>query len=837
MSDQKQQDLSNAIAVVGMSARLPGARNVAEFWRNQLAGVESITHFRADELEVANAAQAVKDPAYVAARPIVADVDQFDAAFFGLYPKEAEIMDPQHRVFLEICWEALEDAGYDPMNTPGMVGVYAGCSTSTYFLNHVCRDRRFIEDYVGGYQVANYPVLLGSNIDFLATRVAYKFNLKGPAFTMVAGCSTSLLAICQAAQALQTYQCDMTLAGGVSITFPQKRGYLYQDGGMASPDGHCRAFDENANGTVFGGGASVVLLKRYEDAVNDGDQIHAVIRGFAVNNDGSSKVAYTAPSVEGQAQVVTMAQAVAGVSPDTIGYIEAHGTGTPLGDPIEIAALTQAFRVHTKARQFCAVGTAKTNVGHLDIASGATGFIHAVHVVREGIYPATLHFTRPNPKLDLENSPFYVNASSKRWEQNNGPRRAGVSAFGVGGSNAHVVLEESPSRPVAPSARATHLLTLSARSESALDRATTNLGAYLASHPELPLADVAWTLQTGRHPFPCRRTIVARDLPEAVASINQRDRKRVQTRLRPLDNPEVCFLFPGQGSQHPNMGRELYETEPVFRAAVDRCAEILRPHLGADLRTLLYLPDGASDEAKRKVTDTLIAQPAIFTIEYALAQLWMSWGIQPAAMLGHSVGEFAAACLAGVFSLEDALSVVAARGRMMQDLPPGGMLSVRLPEAELRSRLADGLSIAAINAPSLCVVSGSFDALEELERKLAAENVVSRRLITSHAFHSAMMDPIVGPFTERVAKVRLHAPKIPYVSGVTGKWITEKEATDPAYWAKHFRQPVQFAAGVAELRTKPNSILLEVGPGNVLGTLLAAAARSFTRATSDLFAG
>ncbi|MGB9492418.1 MAG: aminotransferase class III-fold pyridoxal phosphate-dependent enzyme, partial [Terriglobales bacterium] len=823
MSDQKQQDLSNAIAVIGMSARLPGARNVAEFWRNQLAGVESITHFRADELEVANAAHAVKDPAYVAARPIIEDVDQFDAAFFGLYPKEAEIMDPQHRVFLEICWEALEDAGYDPMNAPGMTGVYAGCSTSTYFLNHVCRDRRFIEDYVSGYQVSNYPVLLGSNIDFLATRVAYKFNLKGPAFTMVAGCSTSLLAICQAAQALQTYQCDMTLAGGVSITFPQKRGYLYQDGGMASPDGHCRAFDENANGTVFGGGASVVLLKRFEDAVNDGDQIHAVIRGFAVNNDGSSKVAYTAPSVEGQAQVVTMAQAVADVSPDTIGYIEAHGTGTPLGDPIEIAALTQAFRVHTKAKQFCAVGTAKTNVGHLDIASGATGFIHAVHVVREGIYPATLHFTRPNPKLDLENSPFYVNATSKRWEQSNGPRRAGVSAFGVGGSNAHVILEEAPPRPVAPSARAMHLLTLSARSEAALDRATTNLGEYLAAHPELPLADVAWTLQTGRHPFPCRRTIAARDLPEAVASINQRDRKRVQTRLRPLDNPEVCFLFPGQGSQHPNMGRELYETEPVFRAAVDRCAEILRPHLDADLLTLLYPPDGASDEAKRKVTDTVIAQPAIFTIEYALAQLWMSWGIEPAGMLGHSVGEFAAACLADVFSLEDALSLVAARGRMMQDLPSGGMLSVRLPEAELRARLTDGpsveLSIAAINAPSLCVVSGPFEALEELERKLAAENVVSRRLVTSHAFHSAMMDPIVGPFTERVANVRLRAPKIPYVSGATGKWITEKETTDPAYWAKHFRQPVQFSAGLAELRTKANSILLEVGPGNVLGTL------------------
>lgn len=819
MSSQNSQDLSNAIAVVGMSGRFPGARSVAEFWRNQLAGIESISHFRVEELEVPNATQAAKDPAYVAARPILDDVDQFDASFFGLYPKEAELMDPQHRVFLEICWEAIEDAGYDPMNCPGMTGVYAGCSTSTYFLRHICRDRRFIEDYVTGYQVANYPTLLGSNIDFLATRVSYKLNLKGPAFTMVAGCSTSLLAICQAAQALQTYQCDMALAGGVSVTFPQKRGYLYQEGGMASPDGHCRAFDENANGTVFGGGAGVVLLKRLEDAIADGDQIYVVIRGFAMNNDGSEKVGYTAPSVEGQAKVIAMAQALAEVSPESIGYIEAHGTGTPLGDPIEMAALTQAFRAHTKAKQFCAVGTVKTNVGHLDIAAGVTGFIHAAHVVRDGIYPPTLHFRKPNPKLDLENSPFYLNSSRKEWKQNGEPRRAGVSAFGVGGTNAHVVLEQAPPRPPSVSARPVQLLVLSARSEAALENATTHLGEHLKTHGDLNLADVAWTLQEGRHSFPCRRTIVARDVPDAIANLSQRDRERVQTRLRPLENPEVCFLFPGQGSQYPNMGRELYESEPVFRATVDRCAEILRPHLGADLRALLYPPDGASQEAKRRVTDTVIAQPAIFTIEYALAQLWISWGIEPAAMFGHSIGEFTAACLAGVFSLEDVLALVAARGTMMQDLPQGGMLSVRLPEAEVRARLIDRLSLAAVNSPSLCVVAGPFDALEEFERKLAADNVICRRLVTSHAFHSAMMDPIIEPFTKRVAQVRLGAPKIPYVSGVTGTWITEKETTDPSYWARHFRQPVQFAAGVAELRKKANRILLEVGPGNVLGTL------------------
>jgi amino acid adenylation domain-containing protein len=832
-TDPNSADFGNALAVVGMSGRFPGARTVAEFWRNQLAGVESIAQFRVDELEVANAAAAAADPTYVRARPILDDVDMFDAAFFGVYPKEAELMDPQQRIFLECSWEAIEDAGYDPLNCPAMTGVYAGCSPSTYLLRHVCRDRRFIEDYVSGYQVANYPVTLGSNIDFLATRVSYKLNLKGPAFTLVAGCSTSLIAVCQAAQALQTYQCDMALAGGVSISFPQKRGYPYQEGGMVSPDGHCRAFDENANGTVFGGGAGVVVLKRLEDAVADGNSIYAVIRGFATNNDGSDKVGYTAPSVEGQATVIAMAQALAEVSPDSIGYIEAHGTGTPLGDPIEVAALTKAFRAHTQAKQFCALGTAKTNVGHLDIAAGITGFIHAAHIVRDGVFPPTLHFQKPNPKLDLENSPFFLNARGTEWKQANGPRRAGVSAFGVGGTNAHVILEQAPARQTSTSARPLQLLVLSARSEAALENATANFGQYLTDHPNLNLADAAWTLQTGRRPFPCRRVLVARDVPDAIASLAQRDRKRLPTRLKPLDNPTVSFLFPGQGAQHPNMGRELYESERVFHENIDRCAEILRAPLGADLRSLLY-PNGAvSEEAKRRVTDTVIAQPAIFTIEYALAQLWMSWGVRPAAMLGHSIGEFTAACLAGVFSLENALKLVAARGKMMQELPPGGMLSVRLPAAEVSARLNGKLSLAAVNSPSLCVVAGPFDALEEFEKKLVADSIVSRRLVTSHAFHSAMMDPIVEPFTTLVAEMRPASPQIPYVSGVTGTWITEKEATDPSYWARHFRQAVQFAPALAELRKQPGSILLEVGPGNVLGTLARQQAGTTQPASSE----
>ena len=818
LSESKDHSLQG-IAIVGMAGRFPGARSVAEFWRNQINGIEAISHFCVEDLEIPDAANVAKNPSYVRARSVLDDVDMFEPGFFGILPREAELLDPQQRLFLECCWEAFEDAGYDPASHDGPVGVYAGSSTSTYFLSRLCTKPGFIRKFVEGYQVGNYPEMMGNNLDFISTRVAYKLNLRGPAFTMQAGCSTSLVAVCQACQSLLTYQSDMALAGGASITFPQKRGTYYQEGGMTSPDGHCRTFDADAQGTVFGGGVAVVLLKRLDEAIRDGDQIYSVIRGFAVNNDGAAKVGYTAPSVEGQASVIALAQAAAGIDPSEVGYVEAHGTGTPLGDPIELAALTQAFRTRTSAKRFCAVGTAKTNVGHLDIAAGVTGLIHAAHIVRHGVFPPTLHFKRPNPKFDIENSPFYVNTQKADWKTKSKPRRAGVSAFGVGGTNAHVVLEEAPSQVPEPSKRPLQLLVLSARSQPALEQATDNLAGHLKANPDMSLADVAWTLQAGRRPFPFRRVAVARDANEATAALSKRDSKRVRTGTLGKGKPDICFLFPGQGSQHANMAREVYQSEPLFRETLDRCAELLRPHLGEDLRELLYPPQGASDEAKRRVTETIIAQPAIFTIEYALAQLWMSWGIRPQAMLGHSIGEFVAACLAGVITLEDALSLVAARGRMMQELPAGGMLSVRLPESELRGRLNGKLSLAAINAPSLCVVSGPLDALEQFEQQLSSTGVVSRRLVTSHAFHSAMMDPIVEPFMARMRDVRLNPPRIPYISSVTGKWISEKETTDPKYWASHFRQAVQFSAGVTELRKNPNNILLEVGPGNVLSTL------------------
>jgi amino acid adenylation domain-containing protein len=803
-----------SVAIVGMAGRFPGAKSVAEFWRNQLAGVESISHFTTEELEVSDAAAQAKQPNYVRARSILEDIDLFDADFFGIYPREAELMDPQHRLFLECCWEALEDAAYDPFVFPGSIGVFAGCSMPTYFLERLCQSDSFLQSFTGAYQVGNYIEMLGNSPDFLATRVSYKLNLRGPSLTLQTGCSTSLVSVCQACQSLLTYQADMTLAGGVSITLPQKRGYLYQEGGMVSPDGHCRAFDARAQGTVFGSGVAVVLLKRLEDALRDGDQLYALIRGFAVNNDGATKVGFTAPSIDGQAQVIATSQEIAGIVPESIGYVEAHGTGTPLGDPIELAALTQAFRLHTDKKQFCAIGTVKTNVGHLDAAAGVTGLIHAAHVVRHGVLPRTLHFERSNPRFALDQSPFYVNARRTEWKSDQ-PRRAGVSSFGVGGTNAHVILEQAPSISSEPSLRPAHLLPLSARSSEALDRLCGNLEQHLRTNPDLNLADVAWTLQLGRRHFSHRRTVVARTVSDAVIALSQTDPKRVISD----QIPPVHFLFPGQGSQHPNMAREIYETEPVFRDAVNLCCDLLRPHLNVDLRDLLYPSEDSSHKTQFRLKDTIIAQPAIFTIEYALAQLWINWGVRPQAMLGHSIGEFVAACLAGVFSLEDALAVIAARGQMMQQLPAGGMLSVHLPASDVRDRLNGHLSLAAINAPSLCVVAGPLDALDAFASQLESQGVACRRLETSHAFHSQMTDPILDPFTARLRQIPLHPPQTPFVSCVTGTWITESDATDPAYWARHLRAPVEFSAGLRELLQAPNCILLEVGPGTTLTTL------------------
>ena len=816
-AQDRSRSEDNSVAIVGMSGRFPGARNIGQFWRNLRDGVESITRFSEAELEDSFSDETRRQPNFVKARPILDDVDQFDADFFGMYAREAELTDPQHRLFLECAWEALESAGCDPRSYSGAIGVFAGSSINTYFLENVCRDRRTIEEFTSSYQVGCYPMLLGAGSDFLATRVSYKLDLKGPSITVQSACSTSLLAVAQACQSLILGQSDLALAGGVSITFPQKRGYLHLEGGMVSADGKCRTFDADSSGTIFGSGAGVVALKRLSDAQRDGDHIYAVVRGCGVNNDGAAKVGFTAPSVDGQAAAIEMAHANAGVDARSISYVECHGTATPLGDPIEIAGLTKAFQASTSERQFCAVGSVKSNIGHLDAGAGVVGLIKTALALKHGSIPASLHFNSPNPQIDFAATPFYVSSKLSEWPRTGGPRRAGVSAFGLGGTNVHVVLEEAPAVEARETnSQASELLILSARSESALTAARGNLAAHLRANPQESLAGIAYSLQVGRRTFEHRGFVVGHTAEDAATRL---EAPGSQGRVPRSKNPAIAFMFPGQGSQYPDMARDLYTGEPEFRLHFDRCVEICRPVTGEDLAALVY-PAANSPEAAKRLMNTKFAQPAIFAVEYSLAKLWMSWGIQPSAMIGHSVGEFVAAVMAGVMSLEDALPLVALRGRLMQDLHRGSMLSVRLPETQLRPLLSTDVSIAAVNGPSLTVASGPDAAIHTLEQMLQARGVICRHLHTSHAFHSSMVEPIVEPLKERLKQIRLSPPTLPYVSCVTGTWIKESEATSTQYWARHARETVRFADGIKTMLGMESApVLLEVGPGNVLSTL------------------
>ncbi|HEX8183843.1 MAG TPA: amino acid adenylation domain-containing protein, partial [Blastocatellia bacterium] len=834
---QSEQARPGDIAIIGMSGRFPGASNLEEFWQNLAGGVESITFFSDAALEAAGVPpESLRQPNYVKATSMLDGVELFDAAFFGFNHREAELLDPQHRLFLECSWEAIESSGYDPDKYKGRIGVFAGSGLNSYGLLNLFSNPEVIES------VGNLQALVASDKDYLSTRVSYKLNLRGPSLNVNTACSTSLVAVHLACQSLLNGECQMALAGGVSIKVPQKTGYYFQPGGVMSPDGHCRAFDAEAHGTVFGSGVGIVVLKKLSDALADGDYVYAVIKGSAINNDGALKVGYTAPSIEGQAEVVSDALVKAGVHPETIGYIETHGTGTHLGDPIEVAALTQAFRAWTDKKQFCRIGSVKTNIGHLDTAAGVAGLIKTVLSLKREMVPPTLHFEQPNPKIDFENSPFHVNAALAEWKSNGTPRRAAASSFGVGGTNAHIIFEEPPATEPGGPSRPWQLLVISARSEPALERATINLKDHLEKSHDINVADVAYTLKVGRKDFDHRAMLICRDREDALTALEMRDPKKYLTARTDATDRRIAFMFPGLGDHYVNMASGLYRDEPVFREQVDLCCEFLKPHLGLDLREVIFptndrdvesgtnrpkldlrkmlcRDDEQPGEAARKLNQTYLTQPAVFVIELALARLYNAWGIHPQAMIGYSIGEYVAACLSGVLSLEDALFLVAKRAQLIQELPAGAMLAVPLPEQDVLSLLNDDISLSAINGPALCVVSGPVAAIEKLENELAGRDLTCRRLRTSHAFHSKMMEPIIERFAEQVRSISLNPPQIPYISNVTGTWITAAESTDPFYWARHLCEAVRFADGVGELWNEPGLILLEVGPGQTLSSL------------------
>lgn len=802
------------IAVVGMAGRFPGARTVAEFWDNLCRGVESLTRF-GSEGAAAESRRFANHSRFVGAEGLLDDVDLFDAAFFGYSPREAEIMDPQHRLALECAWEALEAAGYAPATGPAPVGVFLSTSLSSYLVRNVLRHRELV-DLVGGLSL-----LLHNDKDFAPTSISHKLDLTGPSMSVGTACSSSLVAVHLACQSLLAHECDAALAGGVAVQVPQRQGYIYQDDGIYSRDGRCRAFDDSASGTVGGSGAAIVVLKRLQDAQTDGDHVWAVIRGSAINNDGAGKVGYTAPSVDGQAAVIVEAQAVAGIAADTVGYVEAHGTGTALGDPVEVAALCQAFARAPSCRGSCALGSVKTNVGHLDAAAGVTGLIKVVLALNHGLIPPSLHFERPNAHIDFERSPFFVNTALRDWPAHDGPRRAGVSSFGIGGTNAHVVLEEAPSplhRRAEP--RSVQLLVLSARTPTALDAACERVADHVATNPDVELRDLALTLAAGRKPFHVRSAFVCRDPTELQAALRDRAGRGAASGSCTDGSPSIVFAFPGQGTQRAGMAAELYRDEPTFRAHADACAAILRRLGRSDVLAAAF---GNSGDAERSLARTETAQPALFVVEYALARTLMDWGVRPAAVIGHSLGEVVAASVAGGLSLDDALQLVTARGRLMEQLPAGSMTAVAAPEGKVRGLLDGRLALAAANGPGQSVVSGPPDAVATLESRLAELGIGYRRIRVTRAFHSQLVEPVLDELEAVVRGLDPGPPQIPWVSNVTGDWIRPGEVVDSKYWVRQLRETVRFGDGLARVLELDRAVVVEVGPGATLTTLVAQA--------------
>lgn len=805
----EEKDFSDQIAIIGMDCRLPGASNVTEFWNNLKEGKSSINEFSKEELlESGETLKEINDPNYVARRGIVDGVDLFDAAFFGFTPREAELLDPQHRLFLECCWHSLEDSGYAVRNPDIRVGVFGGAGTAWY-LNDVYNNPA-VKKYAD-----STSIVTGSDRDYLTTRVSYKLNLNGPSLDVQSACSTSMASIVLGVQSLLSYQSDMILAGGVSVQYPEKVGYLYVPGGLESADGVCRPFDKDANGTLFSRGCGVVLLKRLDDAIKDKDHIYAVIRSSSINNDGNKKVGYTAPSVDGQKEVIWEALELAEISADQITMVEAHGTATMVGDPIEVTSLTESFRQYTGRKQFCALGSVKSNIGHTVAASGVISVIKTVLSLKHSQIPASINYSEPNPNINFEESPFFVNQELRQWETSGDKRFALVNSFGVGGTNACVILEESP-RVEAKIPTKKHdfrFMALSTMHKEVLDEYVDSIKSFVNGQPTVDVADLAYTSIIGRKHFNHRAFVTFKDRYELLHRLESPNwpKKGINKEAE----KKVVFMFPGQGNQYLEMGQQLYEKYPLFKQTVDECAELLMDEVGMDIRKIIY-PKENIEEAQKLIDQTFITQPVIYVISYAQSCLLRSWGVEPEYLMGHSIGEYVAATLAGVFTLKDALKAVAYRAKLVQELPGGAMCAVLLSEEEVLPMLKPGSSVGVINNPGLCVVSGPYSDIEELEAQLSEKKIFNKRIPTSHAFHSAMMDPMLEKFKTLFDRITLNAPKLPIISTVTGVELTDEQAMSADYWVGHVRETVRFSAATMTAMELSPLVFIEVGPGQSL---------------------
>jgi len=810
-----EHDVLDGIAIVGMAGRFPGAPDVDTFWANLSNGVESVRPATDAELQAAGVD--TSEPGFVNAGAAMDGIEEFDAEYFGMNKREAEVTDPQHRVLIETVCATLEHAGYDPGRTDARIGVFGGVAPNMYLRNNLLAHPQMLARY------GATALLLATEREYAITRVAYKLGLTGPAVSLSTACSTSAVAAHVATNSLLSGECDMALAGGVNIKLPMAAGYIYQEDGILSANGHVRAFDADARGTVMASGAAFVALKRLADALEDADTVYAVIRGSAINNDGATKVGFTAPSIDGQTAVIEEALGVADVDAGTIGMVEAHGTGTSVGDPVEVAALTRAYRQYTTRRQYCALGSLKSNIGHLDAAAGAAGIIKVALSLYHRRIPPSINFDSANPQIDFDASPFFVDTELRDWAPSEEPRRAAISSFGFGGTNAHLVLEEAPQPATVPdvSPAPYRILTLSARTPAALDQRVHDLADHLDSEEGPDLADTAYTLAVGRSPMPYRAAVVAGEVASAVELLRDAEPDATAPRSSGVAGGTVGFLFTGQGAQYPGMGVELYRAEPVFASAIEECARIVGDLDGHDLIDLLYGEHADPAAAAQRLMQTVVGQPVIFALQYALSRLWSSWGVVPAAMVGHSVGELAAACIGGVFTLEAAVRVTVARGRLMQELATGAMTAILADEADVVPLLDGQTSLAAVNAPEQIVASGQPASIDELERQLSAKGISFRRLPTDRAFHSPMMDSVIDALQDEIANVPRAGLGIPMVSTVTGTWAGASELSDPTYWGRHARRTVRFVDAISVLLSeRPGLFLVEIGPGDTLGSLV-----------------